>query len=186
MKRILILAALLAAGAASAQQTLSYTDGNPEFNASISLASGLPENGTTDVTPTAFNFVPVQAYTEFGGLVYTPGFEPTVAPLYQFTTVNGQITAFDVSLVMNTGPSSTPTELTYTLSSTAGDSFYELTYGAGCEVGTQDVCFPQSASSAPGTWVETPPTVPELYASSAWTGLMLLIGGMAVMRGRRA
>jgi hypothetical protein len=158
-------------------QTWNYSDGDPDFNAVIVLAAPLPQNGTVDVTPLTVNFAPVQGVTQDGTMFYTPGFEPTVAPVYQFTTVGGQITAFDVSLTMGTPGTNTPTYLTYTLSS-QGDSYTEQSYGYDCPaVG----CPTYSATSVPGTWTDPPASVPELSQDLA--AVLVLVGLLAVLRG---
>jgi hypothetical protein len=175
MKTLSLSFALLLGTAASAQETLTYSDGNPIFDASITLATPLPANGTTDASPVAFTFTPVSGVQLEGTLVYEPGFEPVTTPLYQFTTLNGAITTFDVSLNMTEPGTNSPTNLMFTISSN-GDSYFEQQSGAACEF---NPCLAMTATSAPGKW-----NVPEIDSSGAAAALTLLCG-VLILKGRQ-
>jgi len=185
MKIILLL---LLCGVASAQETLTYSDGDSIFTTSLVLSQALPQNGTVDVSPTAVNFGgSLVGFTSPYGFIFEPGFVPVysgtaaqVSPVYQFTMTNGQITAFDIALNLTT-PGNSPTNLTLILSS-AGDSYFEQLTGFQCE---DQSCNPIIAASAPGTW-DPPTKAPEFNISMAITGITLLFGCVAVLKGRNA
>jgi hypothetical protein len=185
MKTIIALALL--SGVASGQQVWNYSDGNPLFDSQITLAFPLPQNGTVDVSPTSIAFSAVSGSTTFAGvfygqMIYEPGFEPITAPIYQFTTVNGAITAFDVALNMGEPGTNSPTLLQLTLSS-QGDTLYEQLTGAACEY---TACNPVTASSAPGTWVDPPAHAAPEMGSAGLAALTLLLGCVAILKGKRA
>jgi hypothetical protein len=173
---------------ARAQQDWTYTDGNPIFATQIDLSQALPQNGTVDVSPSSIAFSAVSGSTTFAGvfygqMIYEPGFEPITVPIYQFTAVNGAITAFDVALNMGEPGTNSPTLLQLTLSS-QGDTFYEQLTGAACEY---TACNPVTASSAPGTWVDPPAhAAPEFDPRKAIEALVLLSGLALILKTRRA
>jgi hypothetical protein len=176
MKTLWLL--LLLSEVASGQQVWDYSDGTSAFTTQVVLAQTLPQNGTTNVTPTSVNFsgIGLTGFTSQFGFIFEPGFVGT--PVFQFTTVNGAITAFDMALNMTTPGTNTPTNLMLTLSS-QGDSYFQQTYGEGCEF---SACLPLSATSAPGTWVDPPIGAPEINIVVAVSALTLLLGCVAILK----
>jgi hypothetical protein len=163
---------------AHAQQIWNYSDGNSAFDTQITLASALPQNGTVQVTPQSVSFgLGLSGFTSQFGFIFEPGFVGT--PVFQFTTVNGAITSFDMALNMTTPGTNTPTNLMLTLSS-QGDSYFQQTYGEGCEF---SACLPLSATSSPGTWTD-PHAAPEMDMLVAITGITLLFGCVAILKGK--
>jgi len=164
---------------AYAQQVWNYSDGNPLFDSTITLASALPQNGTVDVTPTSMNIAGIWGFTvpSIGFLSEAPG----GAPEFQLTTTNGQITAFDMGFGFTTQGTNSPTTYDVTISS-QGDSYFQQTNGFQCE---SSPCAAITATSAPGTWVDPPShAAPEIDWTRAGLALTLLGGIGLVMRGR--
>lgn len=179
--KIWILAALLFTAAAQAQQTWDYSDGNAGFSGDVVLSQALPANGTESVTPSSFSL----AYAWLNDGKGT--FQSVAAPTFQFTTVNGAITAWDVSLNLAELGTNTPTYLNFNLSN-QGDSYVSQTIGAGCmpTPWQANPCPTLTVSSAPGSWVDPPAAgAPELDPSSSASALTLLMGAFLVLRGRR-
>ena len=175
-----LLALCFFCSVANAQQTWTYADGNADFTAEIVLPQALPQNGTTDVNPTSVAFgMGLTGYVSPYGFVYGPGFVDATPAVYQFMTVNGAITAFDIALNLVTPGGNTQTAMTLNLSSFAGDSYTQVTYGWECSFSP---CNPVSATSAPGVWVDPPTTVPEIAPSAE--ALVLLLGALAMARSR--
>jgi hypothetical protein len=168
---------LMGSVAAHADETLDYSDGNPVFNTTLVLSASLPQTGTVDVVPASVNFsgIGLTGFTSPYGFIFEPGFVGT--PLFQFTTVNGAITAFDMGLNMTEPGTNSPTNLMLTISS-SGDSYFEQQTGFTCEFNS---CNPMTASSAPGHWTGAP----EIDPASAGGAIALLLGGVAVLKGRR-
>lgn len=178
-----LYALLLLPLAASAQETLDYTSGPitsivtayqrsdaPTLGESvtgiITLGEGLPANGTTTVTPESVSF-------GINGsiLASTAGADAGLLNgSFTFTTQNGAVTAFNFNQVtcwqcQNVfgiwSDSSTDTEVETT-------AWY--TY------------------SSPGTWFDPVGAMeaPEIDPSGTTAALTLLLGSLAVVRGRRA
>jgi hypothetical protein len=181
---------------ASAQQTWDYTGQTmsvtPNGEAPLSLDAvfvlGTPLNpneANQIVTPTSWSINGMglgSTYnTQYGG--------PSVSVV--FTTVDDSITAWDV--IANSGPPQQGTNTFYyssaSIDSNGGDSFngYFTTPTCNAPAGVAVPCYNISESTtADGVWVD-PPTAaaPEMDPASATAGLLLLIGGLAVARGRR-
>ena len=178
---------LLLISTASAQVTYDYTSGAITsvvtggsefggFNAPavgtdvtgvITLASELPANGTTYVTPLTYSFnVPVNGYA--------PG---AAAASFSFTTVNGNVTAFSFSDY--TAPQTITEQLVS--SSATGMTYSQRTPTGGYTV-----------TASAGGWTDPPATFAVTTTESHTGGggaleLALLLSVMAIRRtGRHA
>lgn len=138
---------------------------------SVVLSNPLPLNGTTMVDPTSANFLlpgPI-------GSIFWNGSNGT----FQFTTSNGAVTGWDVGL------GECPCYGTETLSLVNGGDSYSLNIGFTPDAGPDQTLYSGSTSGTSGTWVaEGAAEAPEIDPSSAIGGLTLLLGGLAVVRGR--
>jgi hypothetical protein len=177
--RLWILLLLTLGFNARAQQVWDYSDGNSLFDSTITFASALPQNGTVDITPTSFNIAGIWGFTvpSIGFLTEAPGGAQT----FQITTTNGQITAFDIGFGFTTQGTNSPTTYDVTISS-QGDSYFQQTNGFQCE-GGPPACAAIIATSAPGTWTD-PHAAPEMDMLVAITGITLLFGCVAILKGK--
>jgi hypothetical protein len=176
--------------ATSAQETLDYSAG--VFSGEVTLNGLLPENGIdTIVAPTEFNFPEIGYGASYNYICSVCGYalagmSEYGGAFFEFTTHNGRITAWNIDINFTGTPgTNTETSLYATISNT-GDSFTQQSFGYGCmpPPGLPSPCEPISGgSSEVGGWAAA---VPEIDPSSAISGLMLLIGGLAVLRCKRA
>jgi hypothetical protein len=175
--------------AGSAQETLDYSAGI--FSGEVMLSAPLPQNGSNiSVSPTEFNFPEIGYGASYNYLC--PGCGYALAGMseiggasFLFTTLNGHISAWDIGIAYTGTPgTNTETSLYATISNT-GDSFIQQSFGYSCmpQSGQPNPCPPVAASSSRvGGWT----AVPEIDSSLALSAMMLLAGGVAVLRGRRA
>lgn len=189
-KFLAIFGAVLIAAplAVRAQETLDYSEGI--FSGTVMLSAPLPENGTNiAVSPVEWNFQQIGWGAGFNYVYPHSGY--TLATMaesggasFLFSTMNGRITGWDINIDFSGTPgTATPTSLYATISN-SGDTFTQQTSGVGCTPppGQPDPCLPITATSNnPGSWK----AVPELDPSFAIGGLVMLVGGVTVLRGRR-
>ncbi len=185
---VLGVAIMGAPAVTSAQETLDYSAGI--FSGEVTLNGPLPENGNdTIVAPTEFNFPKIGFGASYNYIC--PGCGYALAGMseyggasFEFTTLNGHITAWDIAINFTGTPgTNTQTSLYATISNT-GDSYTQQSFGYYCSPapGQPNPCPPMSGgNSNVGGWVAA---VPEIDPSSIG-GLMLLAGGLAVLRGRQ-
>jgi hypothetical protein len=171
-------------------ETLDYSDG--AFSGIVILSAPLPQNGNDiSVSPSEFNF-PAMGY----GASYNyfcPGCGYALADMsefggasFQFTTVNGRISAWDIDIDYTGTPGTNTQTSLYATISPLGDSYTQLTFGFACTPppGQPSPCQPITVStSSAGVW--TTASVPEIDPASTATGLTLLLGGLVLCRGRR-
>ena len=175
--------------AASAQETLDYSAGI--FSGQVTLNGPLPENGNdTIVAPTEFNFPGIgfgasYNYLRTGCGYALGGMSEYGGASFEFTTLNGHITAWDIDIDFTGTPgTNTQTSLYATISNT-DDAYTQRTFGASCmpAQGQPNPCPPVSAgTSNVGGWTTA---VPEIDQSVALSGMMLLLVGVTVLRSRR-
>jgi len=151
----------------------------PGLTGDIVLASALnPNQANQVVTPLAYSFAALSSAT-------VDQANQGVIQSFDFSTVNGKITSWDVEL--NSGTYASVAVLTETESLTPqGDSFVYTARNLGCGTpGAVGDCFTAtSTSTAAGTWTAAT-QAPEIDPASAANGLTLLLVGLAVLRGRR-
>jgi hypothetical protein len=205
---LLTVALLAGPMVANAQtETLDYT-GSPftslsiTGNSSTGLANAIPENvgelvlssplgdnlNNVAVTPVSYSF---DSSTRFGSHYLNSGNpqSPGNSASFLFSTdATGMLTGWNISVIGGDfGGTNSPTWATVTISN-AGDSFTTGLSTPSCEAppGVPISCFSVSESnSAPGSWDATIARAPEIDPASAASGLTLLLGGVAVLRGRR-
>jgi len=175
--------------AASAQETLDYSAGI--FSGEVMLSAPLPQNSSNiSVSPTEFNFPDIGFGASYNYLC--PGCGYSLAGMaelggasFSFSTVDGRISAWDIGIDYTGTPgTNTETSLYATISNTS-DSFIQQSFGYSCmpQPGQPNPCPAISAgSSNVGGWTTA---VPEIAPSLAISGLVMLLGGVAVLRGRR-
>lgn len=104
------------------------------------------------------------------------------------TNADGDLTAWNLSAGGNDfGSTNTPSYAAITLTN-AGDSFAAGVSGYACAPppGGLTSCFDVSESnSVPGSWTTAAKSVPEFDRTFLYTALTLLLGSLAVLRGRR-
>jgi hypothetical protein len=203
----LAAAALLSARMVNAQmETLDYTGGsfttvsisgnnegfaNPIQNiGELVLSSPLGDNlHDFAVTPVSFNF---DGNTVFGPALDSstnPFTGPADAASFRFSTdAHGMLTAWDIVVSTTIFQGDNPESSAGVTINNAGDSFSANAGGSFCldPAGPPPGCFTIEASSAlPGVWKASVTSAPEIDPALAAGGLTLLLGGLAVLRGRR-
>jgi hypothetical protein len=209
----LLALGLMVAGplAANAQtQTLGYT-GSPFTSLSISgnlsngLADAIPENtgelvlssplgdnlNNLAVTPVSWSF---DSTTRFGS-IYLNSNNPFAGEFgestsFTFSTdASGVLTGWNINVIGGIfGGTNSPSSAAFTIGN-AGDSFSSGFSTPSCAAppGVVVPCYQISESnSAPGYWKSSITQAPEIDPASAANGLTLLLGGIAVLRGRCA
>jgi hypothetical protein len=152
----------------------------PGLTGDVVLASALnPNQANQVVTPLSYSFAALSSAT-------VDQSNQGVVASFDFSTVNGKITSWDVEL--NSGTYASVAVGQYIESITPqGDVFTYTTHDAACGSPGEmpgDCFTATSTSTAPGTWTSTA-QAPEISPASAASGLTLLLGGLAVIRGRR-
>lgn len=191
------LACGLTAGSmvANAQETLDYvgaptvttvsgdlpppTDPNgPGLTGHIVLGTALnPNQANQVVTPVSYSFA------AFSSATANQANDEFVA-YFDFSTTSGKITSWDV--VLDSGIFSAAGTQSLEYITPSGDSYTHSKYNLGCGTpGAVGDCFTAtSTSTAAGTWTTLAQT-PEISSAAAASSLTLLLGGLAVLRGRR-
>jgi hypothetical protein len=108
-----------------------------------------------------------------------PGFP---IPSFSLTTVNGVPTGATVGWSYQSSGGGNLASTSFEFGGSSGDS-YTNTYGSGFQLNCVPFCGVVEGSSTPGVWQAA--SAPEIDPASAASGLTLLFGGLAVMRGRR-
>ena len=184
-----LIALLLLASTAHAQQTWDYTGSimtgtqtgigeSPtpvQITGDMVLAQALnPNQANQIVTPTSFNF---------GGPLQPEWTSNAGSPVFSLTTVNGAITAWNISMFAYA-----PGTEEMLQSTQGGDHFESNTFGGAC--GWQGNCGAYNAvSMSGGVWTD-PQTrkvqAPELDWSQFATAMTLLCGTALVINTRRS
>jgi hypothetical protein len=194
MQKILgLMVALAFASAAHAQTTFTY-QGNPiqgiipAFGGFVTLDSPLAANGTTffDATPgtgdpgiTNFDFGNQLNYSlqqQLDGFHNSMG--DSVGATFSFTTSNSVVTAYDFELNVEFGEFDPFSVLQESITS-SGDSYRSLA----CD--ENNVCSTVTATTTKVGALTQIQQAPEVDPRSAASGLTLLLGAVAVLRGRR-
>jgi hypothetical protein len=102
---------------------------------------------------------------------------------FAFTTVNGAITGWDVDVSFSNSAAKSSTWSSIILSDVGGDT-YTTGYSTPTCKGKPDPCFSLTQTTTPGSW-RAAIAAPEIDPASAAGGLALLLGGLAVLRGRK-
>lgn len=156
-----------------AQQTWNFTSGammivsgsgvTGPITGTVTLATTLPANGATLVTPTSFAFASPLGLLTSAFLASTQG-NPPAQPLananasFSFVTTNGQITAWTVVINATWGSSGQGADQYeyLTLSSSSGNDYQgQVNTIAACNQGYA-TCYTVEATSPAGTWVDPP------------------------------
>jgi hypothetical protein len=103
---------------------------------------------------------------------------------FTFTTVNGVITGWDVDVSYLNSTADSKTWSSIILSDVSGDT-YKTGYSTPKCKGDPDPCFSLTQTTTPGSWSASVAAAPEIDPGSAAGGLALLLGGLAVLRGRK-
>jgi hypothetical protein len=161
---------LLFSTATSAQQTWNFTSGamtvvsgsgpTGPITGTVTLATPLPANGATLVTPTSFSFASPLGFLNSAFLAAQSNPQTqngNASASFSFVTVNGQITAWTVIINSLWGQSQGGDEYEYlTLSSSSGNNYQGSFDSLGpCNAGVA-TCYTVEATSAAGTWVDPP------------------------------
>lgn len=201
MKILAIAALAVLSSAAHAQETLNYTGSQMigsyagDFNevvptldvtsisGDIVLAQALNPNAANQVvTPVSFNF---------GGPLLNSTFDyvsPVTPNTFSFSTKNGIVVGWSISVSEQTTGGSA--ELTSTQN---GDTYGAQEISNICFHGQPQACSEYSASNTQGGVFVDPPSLktgggtvqaPELDYRTASSALILLLGGVAIMRKR--
>lgn len=189
--------------------TLDYT-GSPftsltvNGNVGIGLSSAVPQNmgelvlssplgdslNNVAVTPVSYSF---NSSTQFGGLYLNSsnpeGGAPGNSASFVFSTdATGVITGWNISVVGGIFEGTNSPSWATTAIGNAGDAFTTGFSTPSCAAppGVSIPCYSVSESNAAGgSWQSTVARAPEIDPASAAGGLTLLLGGLAVLRGRR-
>lgn len=205
MKLSIAIAAALLSTAVYAQDTeyeytgtpmnvqTSYVSGNyvpTELLGSLILANPLnPNEANQIVTPLSYSFASEQSELSQNAQSNQQIYQ-TVGS-FEFSTVNGAITGWNVDITANTLGTNTAIAVqgsTYNGPGGAYDSYSAYLYAPYCGMPGTPGCFSVSgASNVAGTWIDPPLTntvsAPEL--GSNWTVFLTILGGLLlVIRGR--
>jgi len=102
---------------------------------------------------------------------------------FAFTTLNGVITGWDVDISFANSAAKSSSWSSIILSDVGGDT-YTTGYSTPTCKGRLDPCFSLTQTTTPGSW-SAAIAAPEIDPASAAGGLTLLLGGLAVLRGRK-
>ena len=173
--------------AATAQvTTLQYDEGI--FSGNVTLSAPLPQAGTFAVSPTEFDFSGIGFGAGYNYACPTCGYSLGGAgedgsASFSFTTGAGRISGWSIVIDFTDTPGTNTSTSLYAVLSPRNDSFFQQTSGPICE---PNGCPPESFSSDKlGVWTTSTAAAPEIDPASAASGLTLLLGGLAVLRGRR-
>lgn len=182
MKALLLF---LLCSAASAQTMYVYTGGLfgtqtnpfdiPQLSGSIILDAPLAANlKDQTVTPLSYNF----------GYWMSSG----VASFAFSTDQNGTITDWSMNIEASIGGGPT-SGYENAVSSSAGDSYYAGIVSTLCDRPpgvTASGCVPTAQHASAGNWVDPPIAAPEIDPKGWIIPFLILAGGLAVLRGRKA
>jgi hypothetical protein len=192
-KTLGLLAVVTMAGsmAANAQtETLVFSDGS--FSGDVILSAALPRNGhDISVSPTEFSFPGIGWGVGLNTICPSCGYSlldmwETGDATFSFSTRHGHITAWDIDIDFTNTPGTASPTMLYATISNQGVSYTQTSSGLACSAppGQPDSCQPATGgTSQRGHW--TIERAPEIDPASAASGLSLLFGGLAVLRGRR-
>jgi hypothetical protein len=172
-------------------ETLNYTGadftpvningqtGIPNVTGDIQLSAPLGANLTNaSVTPVSWSFNDPNLNSVIAA--NGPG---VTTDSFSFTTVNGVITGWDIDVSYLNSTSKSSTWSSIILSSVGGDTYTTGFSTPTCR-GNPDPCFSLTQTTTPGSWSPAV-AAPEMDPASAAGGLALLLGGLAVLGGRK-
>lgn len=165
----------------------SFSDGYltlGTLTGSFTLSSPLAENGTQVLDPIDWSFSgdPLLNLTTSNLLeAYHEPLGDGSGAIFSITTVNGNITAWDFELGANEGKTTDFREGVSESITSHGDSYLLFS----CNGGAPGVP-PCSTVTASNSTAGTLTKAPEIDPASTASALTLLLGGIAVMRSRRA
>ena len=185
-------------GSLFTQSTISGSPSNglkneiPENAGQLTLSSPLGDNlKNVEVTPVSWSF---DSTSQFGGLYLNSSNpfagEPGESTSFSFSTdAGGHLTGWDINVIGGIFASTnSPSFAAFTITN-AGDSYSSGFSTPSCNAppGVPIPCYQISQSNkASGSWSSTVARAPEIDPASAAGGLTLLMGLLAVARGRRA
>ena len=186
----LLTASLMATSvAANATETLVFSDGT--FSGDVILGTPLPRNGTDiSVSPIQFNFPEIGWGVSYDFICPSCGYslggaEEFGGATLEFSTRHGRITSWDINIDYTGTPGTASETSLYATISNHVDTYTLQQSGVACTAppGAPNPCPPIiDTISQRGSWSAT--RAPEIDPASAASGLTLLLGGLAVMRGR--
>jgi len=174
--------------AANAPAETLYYQGSPlsdgtTISGSVVLNTPLGADVNANVIPASFSFPAI--YIDSPAPGYIGGWGVNTYS-FTFTTDAGTIVGWDINFALATGGGTNSPVTEDAVISNHGDGYVLQPSGVGCTAGPgqPDPCPPISGfNTTPGSW--TIAAAPEIDPASAASGLMLLFGGVAVLRGRR-
>ena len=155
------------------------------LNGWVELSSPLGANVTNDaVIPVAWSFNTPEGILSSSFAGNPTNVEGSVTASFTFTTRNGTIVGWDVaadSLYLPGGPTELLSDITSDdMAGKGGDTYAGTVENQYCG---SVLCYSATAAdSTSGKWS----AVPEISVESGAAGLSLLIGGLVILRGRRA
>jgi hypothetical protein len=189
MKFQWLMAALLAT-AAHAQVMYDYSgyptavmpsgSVTPAISGDIVLAAALNPNELNQiVTPLSYSFADMLS-SNFEAA------EPYGSASFSFSTNQGQVVGWNVNLYGWSGPGSDSFASELASITSSGDTYTYTQVSSSCSIQQPDGCFTiTSSNTTPGSWVDPPLSTPELHMSGSIELITLLVGLLAVLRGRR-
>ncbi len=155
----------------------------------IVLSAPLGDNlNNVAVNPVSYSF---DATNAFGALFLTSqgpfrGEPGTYASFLFSTNAAGVLTGWNINLVGGiSGGTNSPSHVSMTISN-AGDSFAAGFTSPSCDSPGGGTCYQiRESNTLPGSFSASSARAPEIDPRSATSALTLLLGGLAVLRGRR-
>ncbi len=162
------------------------TNAPPENTGQIVLGAPLGDDlNDAVVTPLSWSF---NGTTSLGGFYLDSETHEGSISFTVSTNAQGNLTAWSIDASGNDfGSTNSPSSAMVSITN-GGDSFSAELTGLACTPppGGLTQCFSVNESNAaPGSWKTETVPVPEVDATSAYAALALLLGGLAVLHGRR-
>ncbi len=160
----------------------------PQNTGELVLSSPLGDNlHNFAVTPVSWSFnssTPNSVFLKSNNPFPGPG---DVATFLFSTNANGMLTAWNIVVSGGILQNATATSFAAVTINTAGDSFSSGASSPSCSLFKPNTaCFTlKQSNTAAGVWTVSLAKAPEIDPASASTGLTLLLGGLAVLCGRR-
>lgn len=166
-------------GAAFTPVSINGQSGIPNISGEIQLSAPLGANLTNAaVVPVSWSFNDPM----LNSVIASTG-PCCTTDSFAFTTVNGVITGWNVDVSFLNSTATSKTWSSIILSDVGGDT-YTTGYSTPTCKGNPDPCFLLKQTTTPGSW-SAAHAAPEVDPATAAGGLVLLLGGVAVLRGRK-
>jgi hypothetical protein len=160
--------------------TINGHSGLPNITGEIQLSAPLGANLTdATVVPVSWSFND----PNLNSIVASSG-PCCTTDSFSFTTVNGVLTGWDIDVSYLNSTATTRTWSSIILSSVDGDTYTTGYSTHNCNV-SPDPCFTLIQTTTPGSLTAAVAAAPEIDPASTAGGLALLLGGLAVLRGRK-